>query len=134
MVRDQMPNMLSSPGLPHINIIKYPHDVICKYDAVLDLVPKLWSGRKSVYYPDASEDERLHVDAMIQIRMHPEATDYIFETRARRDGYDEPGEDGKHLDPGLLEDGPAELQPDLGIPEIAGNIAKALQVSQIFID
>jgi pyroglutamyl-peptidase len=129
MVRDQMPDTLHQTDQPTINIIKYPHDVVCEYASVLDMMPKLWSGRKSVYVPDAAEDESMCVDAMILIGMHPTEKDYVFETRARRDGYEEPGEDGKHLDPDALKGGPKELSPDLNIPDIAKKVADALQVS-----
>lgn len=62
----------------------------------MDIIPKLWSGKKSVYEPHCKHDKKIRIDAMLHMGMSF-YEEWQVETRARRDGYDWVGDDGVPL-------------------------------------
>ena len=138
MIRDALPSSISRKDEASITIVKYPRDIPCIYSEVRSIYSELWNGKRSVYYPDCGEGETIHVDVMLHIGMRPSKDHCCLETFARREGYEQSGEDGKHLDPGLTEKGgywedlPETLKPAFDIDEIARRLAKELPVSRVF--
>jgi hypothetical protein len=128
MIRNGLPNHISRPGKPPIRIHKYPHDIVCKYTEVLQLMPQLWGGKRAVFDPNGMPDEKVSIDAMVHIGMNPASNDYLFEKRARRDGYEEPGDDGVYLSPDALEGLPEELHTGFDLEGIAAQVKRSLPV------
>ncbi len=121
-------------GEATIIILKYPQNIPCIYSEVRPMISRLWSGRRSVYQPQRSDEEPREIDLMLHIGMRPSENCFCFEKVARRDGYDKPGSDGIYLPAGDAEAGgiwvglPESLTPDLDIDRVAARIAKEYQV------
>lgn len=86
------------------------------YDDVRRVSREIWSGRRSFFLPSAKQEEqdsKLDIDFIVHLGMEVRDGFFGFETRARRDGYDQPGDDGVYVDSkGLAEEGlPKELFP-----------------------
>ncbi len=130
MVRDRIPDRMTRKGKLPINILRYPHDIHCAYEDVLALIPELWSGKRSVYQPDSPSGKEMPIDLMIHIGMNSaEERNYVIEQRARRDGYEQPGEDGKYLPPDALKGLPEEMFVGFDVEDIVARVAKSLPVS-----
>jgi hypothetical protein len=129
MIRDALPDQISRPNKHPINILKYSNDILCNYSDVLELTPELWNGKRSVYDTNCSPDETVHIDVMLHIGMNAGDNMYDFEMRARREKYEEPGENGVYLSPKELKGLPEELRPGFNIKDVAARVAKALPVS-----
>ena len=137
IIRDALPNRIERTGETTITILKYPQNIPCTYSEVRPLISQLWSGRRSVYQPQRSDEEPLEINLMLHIGMRPSENCFCLEKVARRDGYDKPGNDGIYLPAGDAETGgiwgglPERLTPDLDIDRVAARIAKDCQVQYI---
>ncbi|KAM7214562.1 hypothetical protein V8F06_010044 [Rhypophila decipiens] len=92
LVRDALPDVIQRPGKRDIRILKYYRDT-------LDTC-------------DDAEDQHVDIDLILHMGMIALGWDhkqFRFETVARRDGYELPGDDGKHVDSAHLK--------ALGLPE-----------------
>lgn len=140
MVRDALPNTLSGLDETTIQIIKYHRDVPCIYTDVLSihLQRTLWSGKRAVYFPDSEDDETVHVDLMLHVGMRPSKDHCCVEKFARREGYEQRGEDGKYLDGaitkerGYCEHVPEILKPVFDVEKAVARLEKDLPVSFFF--
>lgn len=129
MVRDAIPDQITRKGKLPINILKYPHNIGCIYADVLALIPELWSGKRSVYQPHAASEDEIAIDLMIHIGMNSaEESNYVIEKRARRDGYEQPGEDGQYLPPDALKGLPKEIFVGFDVEDIVARVANSLPV------
>ncbi|KAL8941406.1 MAG: hypothetical protein Q9216_002251 [Gyalolechia sp. 2 TL-2023] len=127
-IRDDIPTNITRKGKPAINILKYPRDINCIYAELLALAPELWSGKRSVYEPGSRSEKMLEIDLMIHIGMHPDDEDFFLETRARRERYELPGDDGKYLNRDALKGLPERLGVGFDIEHVAANVRRALPV------
>lgn len=131
MIRDALPERIVRDDQTVIEILKYPYNIYCSYTDILERYPTLWNGQRSVYEPNASADvdERVHIDIMIHMGMAPTDERYRFETRARRDGYHAPGDDGVYIAKDALAGLPEELHTDFNVEDAVAEIQTALGVS-----
>jgi hypothetical protein len=84
------------------------------YDDVRRVSKEIWGGRRSLFLPKlkpGEEDGEIDIDFIVHLGMEVRDGFFGFETRARRDGYDTPGDDGAYVDSkGLADEGlPEEL-------------------------
>lgn len=128
MIRDGLPDTLVGHDKSNINILRYPKDIVCKYMDALSEVPKIWSGKREEFEPQDGAKGRVHIDALIHIGMNPGSSAYSLEKRARRDGYEEPGEDGVYLPPSTFNGLPEELHPWFDLDDVAHRLSKELPV------
>ncbi|KAM7203896.1 hypothetical protein V8F33_001867 [Rhypophila sp. PSN 637] len=115
LVRDALPDMIQRPGKKDIRVLKYYRDTLDTYDDVRFVSRDIWAGDRSHFLPKPSdaEDQHVDIDLILHIGMIALGWDhkqFRFETMARRDGYELPGDDGKHVDSALLK--------ALGLPEM----------------
>ncbi|KAI1439470.1 hypothetical protein F5Y02DRAFT_425720 [Annulohypoxylon stygium] len=94
-VKLKLPDRIDREGRIPIRVIKYPTD-FRNVITDMDIIPKLWSGKKSVYEPHCKHDKKIRIDAMLHMGMSF-YEEWQVETRARRDGYDWVGDDGVPL-------------------------------------
>lgn len=132
MVRDGLPNQITRKDEPPIHILKYPHDVKCIYTEVHDLVPELWSGRRSVYEVESKSNKKVSIDLMLHMGMHPDEG-YMFEKRARREKYEYPGCDGRFLGKDALKAGKQTLFVEIDVENVVAKVMKTMPVCLSFI-
>ncbi|CAI4215891.1 unnamed protein product [Parascedosporium putredinis] len=93
MIRDRLPQSIDRPGKRCIRILQHPVDTPCTYTFGIEAMAEIWDGKaigKGQAGPSA-------VDLALHMGMRPSYPGYCFETRARRDGYKHPGEDGQYF-------------------------------------
>jgi hypothetical protein len=137
-VRDILPKVIARPGKPAINIVKYPDGVPCIYSWVTDMTRKILSGDRSVLFPEnlRRDGEPFQPDLIVHMGMkgRPQPG-YVFETLARKGGYDQPGQDGIPFPRELIEPGgewaelPDKLFTDLDVQGIRDAVLTAVPVS-----
>ncbi|KAK8127092.1 pyroglutamyl-peptidase [Apiospora kogelbergensis] len=115
LVRDALPNIITRPDKRDIRILKYARDTHDTYEDVRRVSHDIWDGERPLFLPKPGpgEDERhVEIDAVLHLGMIAlggDPTQFRFETIARRDGYELPGDDGTHVDSDELR--------RLGLPE-----------------
>lgn len=127
-IRDNLPRHLIRKDKPPIHILKYPHNINCIYNEVLNLVPQLWSGNLSVYDPGTASTKLVEIDLMVHIGMHPDSKGYFLEKRARRGKYEQPGDDGSLLARDALKGLPEKFLVGLDLDGIAARVAESVGV------
>ena len=129
MVRDALPNEIVRKEKAPITILKYPRDIQCIYTDILDLVPELWSQRKSVFETDGhTSDKKVSLDVMFHIGMHPDDSEYFFEKRARRGKYKYAGEDGKMLASDTFKGSPEVLFVEIDVENVVARVVERMSV------
>ncbi|KAL8848441.1 MAG: hypothetical protein Q9221_006548 [Calogaya cf. arnoldii] len=114
MVRDALPESIEQAGKRKIRIFKYARVTRDTYEDVRRVSKEIWGGDRSLFTPkpQAGEtDEKLDVSFILHLGMVAlgwEPDQFRFETVARRDGYELPGDDGQHVDSKQLK--------ELGLP------------------
>ncbi|KAJ5959312.1 uncharacterized protein N7479_006462 [Penicillium vulpinum] len=113
LVRDALPDAIDRPNKPIIRILKYDRDTIDTYADVRQVSREIWGGNSSFFRPpvhtdgssssgNGSSQSNDHVEIDLILHLGMVAFDYpqifSFETIARRDGYELPGDDGKPVD------------------------------------
>lgn len=136
LVHDALPDLIKRPGKRDVVIRKYKRVTVDTYDDVRQVSKDIWSGRRSFFLPKPKqEDEDSHVDIDFIVHLGMEVRDgfFGFETRARRDGYDQPGDDGVCVDSkGLAEEGlPEELFPRFDIKAAFKTVKEKYPETQI---
>lgn len=130
MIKDALPDQLVVNDDQIIQIFKYTENVVCEYDHVLDLIPQVWSGQRHLYKPHRdSQETPIQVDLVLHIGMNPDYDGFSLETRARRDGYEQPGQDGRPLPPSALKGLPSELHPAFDLDGVLMRMKQRLPVS-----
>ncbi|KAL8670304.1 MAG: hypothetical protein Q9224_007683 [Gallowayella concinna] len=115
MVRDALPDLIERAGKRNIKIFKYARVTRDTYEDVRRVSKEIWSGQRSLFLPKSQADEtdeKLDVSLILHLGMVAlgwEIDQFRFETVARRDGYELPGDDGQHVDSKALE--------ELGLPK-----------------
>jgi len=137
-VRDILPKNIARPGKPVINIFKYPDGVPCIYSWVIDMTRKLLSGDRSMLFPEnlCRDGEPFQPDLIVHLGMkgRPQPG-YVFETLARKEGYNEPGQDDIPFPREMTEPGgewaslPDKLFTDLDVQGIRDAVLAAVPVS-----
>ena len=131
-----LPDRIERKNRIPIRIIKY-HTDFRNVITDMDLIPPLWSGKKSVYEPDCGQGKKIHIDAMLHLGMNFSDT-WEVETRARRDGYDWVGDDGVPLPKhnggkGERWEGlPEVLKPVFNVDHIVEGLQTMMPVRSIF--
>lgn len=128
MLPDQIFRESKSP----IHILKYPNDIKCEYVQCLKEFLTLWDGKLSVYKPNCPPDKPVSIDLMVHLGIDPSSSGFLLETRGRRDGYEEPGEDGLYLDRDTLKGYPEELYTGLNVKTVASRLSKIAPVGLLF--
>lgn len=115
MVRDALPESIERAGKRKIRIYKYARVTRDTYEDVRRVSKEIWGGQRSLFSPKPQADETeenidvsliLHL-GMVALGWKPDQ--FRFETVARRDGYELPGDDGQHVDSKQLK--------ELGLPK-----------------
>ncbi|KAH6839441.1 hypothetical protein B0I37DRAFT_234467 [Chaetomium sp. MPI-CAGE-AT-0009] len=115
LVRDALPNVIERAGKKDIRILKYYRDTLDTYTDVRFVSNDIWGGKRSRFLPapqPGEGEEHVDVDFILHLGMIALGWDpnqFRFETIARRDGYELPGDDGKRVDSDYLK--------SLGLPE-----------------
>lgn len=115
LVRDALPDIITRSNKRNIRILKYFRDTLDTYDDVRHVSRDIWSGKRSLFLPKPEpndKEEHVNVDFILHLGMIALGWDhnqFRFETTARRDGYNLPGDDGKFVDSDQLK--------RLGLPE-----------------
>ena len=115
MVRDALPEVIERPDKGDIRIFKYARVTRDTYEDVRRVSKEIWGGQRSLFLPKAPScetEEKLDVSLILHLGMvalgwRPDQ--FRFETVARRDGYELPGDDGQYVDSKALK--------DLGLPK-----------------
>ena len=115
MVRDALPEVIEREDKRKIRIFKYARVTRDTYEDVRRVSKEIWGGQRSLFLPKPQSDEteeKLDVSLILHLGMvalgwRPDQ--FRFETVARRDGYELPGDDGQHVDSKELE--------ELGLPK-----------------
>jgi hypothetical protein len=115
LVRDALPEVIQRPGKKDIRILKYARVTRDTFEDVRRVSKDIWSGQRSLFLPELQpgEDGIVDVSFILHLGMvGPESQkdDFRFETLARRDGYEMPGDDGKLVDSPQLQ--------SLGLPKV----------------
>ena len=100
----------------------------------MDLIPDLWSGKRSVYEPGSVSDKTLNVDLMLHIGMHPDDDVYFLEKSARREKYEHLGEDGKPLSRNIFKGQPKKLLGGFDVEDVASKVRQSLPVSRDILE
>lgn len=107
MVRDALPEVIQRAGLKDIRIWKYGRVTRDTYSDVRQVSQDIWGGRRDFFLPvpqPSEKEEVLDIDVILHFGMvafgWPES--FRFETVARRDGYEKPGDDGQYVDSAAL--------------------------------
>lgn len=101
LVRDALPDIIARPNQKDIRIFKYFRDTLDTYEDVRKVSREIWSGKRSLFLPKPEphdKEEHVNVDFILHLGMIALGWDhnqFRFETVARRDGYNIPGDDGK---------------------------------------
>jgi hypothetical protein len=114
MVRDALPHRIERAGKPDIRILKYARATLDSYEDIRRVSKEIWQGDRSIFIPSPKSEEEnsdLAVDVILHLGMEIRKEEFCLETRARRDGYEKPGEDGKYIDPDHFKD--TDLPPVL---------------------
>ncbi|KAK7910620.1 pyroglutamyl-peptidase [Apiospora marii] len=116
LVRDALPDTITREGHPDIRVLKYARDTRDIYEDVRRVSREIWGGSRSLFLPEPQpgEEDEFHVEIdfilhLGMISLGGDPTQFRFETVARRDGYELPGDDGKLVDSNQLK--------ALGLPE-----------------
>lgn len=115
LVRDALPNIIIRSNKRDVRIFKYFRDTLDTYDDVRHVSRDIWTGKRSLFLPKpepGDKEEHVNVDFILHLGMVALGWDpnqFRFETIARRDGYDLPGDDGKFVESDQLK--------RLGLPE-----------------
>ena len=115
MLRDALPEKIERPGKKTIRFFKYARVTRDTYQDVRRVSKEIWGGQRSLFLPKPEEgesEERLDVSLILHLGMvalgwRPDQ--FRFETVARRDGYELPGDDGQYVDSKELK--------ELGLPK-----------------
>lgn len=130
MIKDALPDQLVVNNDHIIQVFKYTENVVCEYDHVLHLMPKVWSGQRHLYKPHRDPQEPpIQVDLVLHIGMNPDYDGFALETRARRDGYEQPGQDGRPLPTSTLKGLPSELHPAFDLDGVLKRVEQRVPVS-----
>lgn len=140
LVRNVLPEIIARPGKPAINILKYPEGVPCIYSWVIDMTRKILSGDGALFQRDRDGDsEPFQPDLIVHLGMRGRPQPgYVFETLARKEGYDRPGQDGISFPQEMVNPGgewadlPDDLSTDLDVEGIRAAVLAVLSVSRTF--
>lgn len=140
MIKNVLPDKLAVSASHTIETLRYSEDVICKYEFVQRMMPQVWSGQRHFYTPPLCSPDPdgasspVHVDLALHMGMDPGRDGFSLETRARRDGYAEPGEDDVYLSSSqssALEDMPAVRRPSFDLDSVRARVALRVDVSAL---
>lgn len=115
MVRNALPEVIERGNPKKIRIFKYARVTHDTYEDVRRVSKEIWGGERSLFLPELRSGETegkldisliLHL-GMVALGWSPDQ--FRFETVARRDGYELPGEDHQYVDSKELK--------ELGLPE-----------------
>jgi hypothetical protein len=120
LIRNAHPILIQRPGKPDTAIHKYARVTRDTYTDVRRVSKEIWSGQRSLFLPPlvaGEKDNTLDIDFILHLGMEIRDDFFGFETRARREGYEKPGDDEVYVDSAELakEDLPEELFPKLDI-------------------
>ncbi|KAM0445954.1 hypothetical protein ACHAO4_009541 [Trichoderma viride] len=123
LVRDVLPDVITSSNQKKIRIFKYFRDTLDTFDDVRYVSRDIWSGKRSLFLPKPEpndKEEHVNVDFILHLGMIALGWDpnqFRFETIAHRDGYNLPGDDGKFVDSDQLKhlDLPETLSTSLDV-------------------
>ncbi|PVH81578.1 hypothetical protein DL98DRAFT_570964 [Cadophora sp. DSE1049] len=108
MVRDALPEVIKRPGQKDIRIWKYSRVTRDTFSDVRRVSQDIWGGRRDLFLPvpqPSEKEEIIDIDVILHFGMvafgWPES--FRFETVARRDGYEKPGDDGQYVDSAALQ-------------------------------
>ena len=115
MVRDALPELIEQTNKRKIKIFKYARVTRDTYEDVRRVSKEIWGGQRALFLPEPGPndtEEKVDIDVILHLGMvalgwGPDQ--FRFETIARRDGYELPGDDGKYVDSRKLK--------ELGLPE-----------------
>ncbi|KAH7333402.1 hypothetical protein BKA65DRAFT_403803 [Rhexocercosporidium sp. MPI-PUGE-AT-0058] len=113
LVLDALPELITREGKKNIRVRKLAQDSLDTYADVRSVSRKVWAGKRKVFLPkpDAGdEDTTIDIDVVVHLGMELREKTFGLETQARRDVYDKPGSDGKHLGTNLF--------IEKGLPEV----------------
>jgi hypothetical protein len=138
LVRNALPLLIQRPEKPDINIRKYARTTRDTYTDVRRVSKEIWSGQRSLFLPElgaGEEDETLDIDFILHLGMEVRDEFFGFETKARREGYEQPGDDGVCVDSaGLEKEGlPGELSPRLDVEVAFEHVESLFPVSGAFL-
>ena len=126
--------LIERPGKRDIVIRKYARVTRDTYDDVRRVSKEIWGGQRSLFLPKlepGEEDGILDIDFILHLGMEIRDGFFGFETRARRDGYEKPGDDGVYVDStGLANEGlPEELFIKLNVEAAYDHVKSSFPVS-----
>lgn len=116
LVRDALPEVIKRPNKKDIRVLKYARDTRDTYEDVRRVSNDIWGGQRSLFLPiphPHDKEDRVDVDLILHLGMVTlgwRTDQFRFETVARRDGYELPGDDGQYVDSDHLQ--------KLGLPKI----------------
>lgn len=96
LTRDALPDTIHRPGKRTLRIFKYARDTRDTYADVRQVSKDIWGGERGFYIPQEDDDnsEKVDIDFIVHLGMEVRGDRFQIETRARRDGYEKPGDDG----------------------------------------
>lgn len=115
MVRDALPEAMEQTNKRKIKIFKYARVTRDAYEDVRRVSKEIWSGQRALFLPRPEPndtEEKVEISVILHLGMVAlgwAPDQFRFETIARRDGYELPGDDGQHVDSKQLK--------ELGLPE-----------------
>jgi hypothetical protein len=141
LVRNALPLLIHRPNKPDIAIHKYARTTHDTYTDVRRVSKEIWSGggQRSLFLPELGvgeeDDNTLDIDFILHLGMEVRDEFFGFETRARREGYKKPGDDGVYVDSAELEkEGlPAELYPKFDVEAAYEHVKSLFPVSGGFL-
>lgn len=99
-----LPGIITRPGKPAITIVKYPEGVPCVYSWVIDMTKRILPGDRAAL--QGSLGGNIEPDLIVHMGMRGRTQpEYVFETLARKEGYDRPGQDGVRFPREMVEPG-----------------------------
>lgn len=110
LVRDVVQPRILREGRRSIEIIKYPEDVRCNYAWVIGMSKNIVSGNVYGASNSAATSERRPrccPDLILHIGMRTSYDGYCFETFARREGFEQPDDEGESFPKAMLQAGEA---------------------------
>jgi hypothetical protein len=116
LVRDALPEVIKRPNKKDIRVLKYARDTRDTYEDVRRVSNDIWGGQRSLFLPTPhpnDKEDRVDVDLILHLGMVAlgyRTDQFRFETVARRDGYELPGDDGQYVDSDHLQ--------KLGLPKV----------------
>ncbi|KAI0548142.1 hypothetical protein F4679DRAFT_334616 [Xylaria curta] len=129
MIRDLVPFRIDRPGKRSIHILKYPIDVPCNYQKIIEITQRIWSGDGLVSGNQGNDKRTLKPAFALHMGMRSSYPGFCVETFARRDGYSELGDEGDPFPSELFETGglwegfPSKLYSDLNISQITSTVS-----------